>query len=101
MPTLSEDESKRRLAAAGVPVPDERVVATAAEAVAAAEAIGFPVVAKLCGDAIAHKTERALVKLRLADADAARWAAADLLAASRPDDAADVVLVASRDSGNR
>ena len=38
-------------------------------AVAAADAIGYPVVVKLCGDAIAHKTERGLVRLGLRDAD--------------------------------
>ena len=38
--------------------------------------LGFPVVVKLCGDAIAHKTERGLVRLGLRDADAVRDAAA-------------------------
>ena len=37
--------------------------------------LGFPVVAKLNGDAIAHKTERGLVRLGLGDADAVRRAA--------------------------
>ena len=36
---------------------------------------------KLCGDAIAHKTERGLVRLRLGDAGAVEQAAAELLAA--------------------
>jgi acetate---CoA ligase (ADP-forming) subunit beta len=101
VPTLSEDESKRRLAAAGVPVPDERVVATAAEAVAAAGAIGFPVVAKLCGDGIAHKTERGLVRLGLADRSAVEAAATELLAAARPEDGAVGVLVAPMVRGAR
>ena len=65
--TLSEAESKRLLAAHGVPVADERVVPDAEGAVRAAIELGFPVVAKLCGDAIAHKTERGLVRLRLGD----------------------------------
>ena len=43
----------------------EREVRTAAEAVAAGGELGFPVVLKLCGDAIAHKTERGLVRLKL------------------------------------
>ena len=43
---------------------------TPTRAVAAADALGFPVVVKLCGDAIAHKTERGLVRLGLRDADA-------------------------------
>ena len=70
MPTLSEAESKRRLAGHGIAFPDERVVQSAPEAVAAAAALGHPVVLKLGGDAIAHKTERGLVRLRLSDADA-------------------------------
>lgn len=99
--TLSEVDSKALLAAHGVPVLPERLAATADQAVAAADAVGYPVVAKLCGDAIAHKTERGLVKLRLADADAVRVAAEELLAAARPDDAATGVLVAAMVSGNR
>ena len=80
--TLSEAASKQLLAGHGVPVADERVVATADDAVAAAAELGFPVVVKLCGDAIAHKTERGLVRLGLADAAAVRAAAAELLAAA-------------------
>jgi len=99
--TLSEDASKRLLAEHGVPVPAERVVATAADAAGAATAIGFPVVVKLCGDAIAHKTERGLVRLGLASADAVEAAGADLLAAARPDDGDVVLLVAPMVRGNR
>ena len=62
--TLSEHESKRLLVEYGLPVPSERIVDDPLEAVAAAEAIGYPVVAKLAGDAIAHKTERGLVRTR-------------------------------------
>ena len=101
MPTLSEAESKRRLAALGVPVLDERVVGSPAEAAAAAEDLGFPVVAKLCGDAIAHKTERGLVRLGLADGDAVRAAAGELLAAARPEDGDVGVLVAPMARGAR
>jgi acetate---CoA ligase (ADP-forming) subunit beta len=101
VPTLSEDESKRRLAAVGVPVPDERVVASPAEAVEAAGAIGFPVVAKLCGDAIAHKTERGLVRLGLDDGAAVEAAATELLGAARPEDGDVGVLVAPMVRGAR
>jgi acetyl-CoA synthetase (ADP-forming) len=94
MPTLSEAASKQVLAPYGVPFPDERVVATAEEAVAAADAIGYPVVAKLGGDAIAHKTERGLVRLGLGSAEQVRDAAAALLAAATPDDGEVHVLVA-------
>ena len=65
MTTLSEAASKQLLASYGVPVLDERIAADADAAVAAADAIGYPVVVKLCGDAIAHKTERGLVRLGL------------------------------------
>jgi len=99
--TLSEAESKARLGAAGVPVLSERVVSSADEAVAAGETLGFPVVAKLCGDAIAHKTERGLVRLGLADAGALRSAATDLLAAARPEDGEVGVLIAPMVHGSR
>jgi acetate---CoA ligase (ADP-forming) subunit beta len=101
VPTLSEAESKRRLAAAGVPVPEERVVASAPEAVEAATELGFPVVAKLCGDGIAHKTERGLVRLGLADPDAVEAATGELLAAARPEDGEVGVLVAPMVRGAR
>ncbi len=65
--TLSERDSKALLADYGVPIAAERVVGDAASAGAAADELGYPVVAKLNGDAIAHKTERGLVKLRLGD----------------------------------
>jgi acetyl-CoA synthetase (ADP-forming) len=98
---LSESDSKALLARYGVPVVAERTVASAEGAVAAADALGYPVVAKLGGDAIAHKTERGLVRLGLADADAVREAAADLLAAARPEDGEVHVLVAPMVRGNR
>ncbi len=101
MPTLSEADSKRLLAEHGVPVLDERLVTTADDAAAAADAIGYPVVAKLCGAAIAHKTERGLVRLRLDSADAVRRAAQELLAAARPEDGAVGVLVAPMVAGTR
>jgi acetate---CoA ligase (ADP-forming) subunit beta len=99
--TLSEAESKRRLAAAGVPVLQECVVATADEAAEAAAELGFPVVAKLNGDAIAHKTERGLVRLGLGDAGAVRAAAQSLLDAATPADGDVSVLVAPMVRGNR
>ncbi len=76
-------------------------MASADEAAAAATAIGFPVVVKLCGDAIAHKTERGLVRLRLGDERAVRDAAAELLAAALPSDGDVSLLVAPMVAGNR
>lgn len=99
--TLSEHESKRRLAANGIAVAEERLCADTAAAVTAATAIGFPVVVKLCGDAIAHKTERGLVRLGLRDEAAVRAAATELLAAARPEDGAVALLVARMVAGKR
>jgi acetyl-CoA synthetase (ADP-forming) len=101
MPTLSEASSKALLREHGVPVLDERTVLDAEAAASAADELGYPVVAKLCGDAIAHKTERGLVRLNLADADAVRSAAAELLAAATPADGEVGVLVAPMVRGNR
>jgi acetyltransferase len=63
--------------------------------------LGFPVVAKLGGDKIAHKTERGLVRLRLNDAAAVHQAATELFAAATPDDGEVHVLVAPMVSGTR
>lgn len=101
MPTLSEAESKALLAAHGLPVAGERLVHDPEAAVAASEELGYPVVCKLGGDAIAHKTERGLVRLRLGDAAAVRGAAVELLAAARPEDGEVHVLVAPMVQGNR
>jgi len=101
MPTLSEDRSLRLLADHGVAVVPERRVADPDEAVAAAAELDFPVVAKLCGDAIAHKTERGLVRLGLADEAAVHHAATELLGAARPEDGDVAVLVAPMVRGTR
>lgn len=99
--TLSEHESKRLLARYGVPFLDEVAAADPEQAVAAADQVGYPVVAKLNGESIAHKTERGLVRLNLADADAVRQAATELLGAATPDDGEVSVLVAPFVKGNR
>jgi acetyl-CoA synthetase (ADP-forming) len=94
MPTLSEAASKELLGVFGVPFPPEHRVATAEAAVGAADALGYPVVVKLGGDGIAHKTERGLVRLGLGSPEQVRDAAADLLAAATPDDGEVHLLVA-------
>jgi acetyltransferase len=99
--TLSEHDSKQLLRGFGVPVARERLAPDPAAAVAAAGELGFPVVLKLCGDAIAHKTERDLVRLGLGDADAVRRAADELWAKRRPEDGAVLLLVAELVRGRR
>ncbi len=80
---------------------DELEVATADAAVDAADSLGYPVVLKLCGAAIAHKTERGLVRLHLGDAPTVRAAAADLLAKATAADGEVSLLVAPMIAGNR
>ena len=101
MPTLSEADSKARLREHGVPVAAERLVSTPDAAVAAAETLGYPVVVKLCGPSIAHKTERGLVRLGLRDAGGVREAATEMLAAATPEDGDVGVLVGEMVRGNR
>lgn len=84
-----------------MPFAREVVCATVADAVAAAGDLGLPVVVKLNGDAIAHKTERGLVRLNLATPEAVAAAATDLLAAARPEDGSVSLLVAPMLRGNR
>src|SRR6478736_1719599 len=99
--TLSEFESKQLLERHGVAVAPQRLATTPEAAVAAASDLGFPVVVKLTGAAIAHKTERGLVRLGLATPEAVAQAAADLLAAARPDDGEIALLVAPMVRGSR
>ncbi|MGZ4767097.1 MAG: acetate--CoA ligase family protein [Ilumatobacteraceae bacterium] len=99
--TLSEAASKALLRDHGVPMAPEREVESAKAAVVAANELGYPVVVKLCGAAIAHKTERGLVKLRLGDAAAVASAATELLAKATPADGDVSLLVAPMVTGRR
>jgi acetyl-CoA synthetase (ADP-forming) len=99
--TLSERASLDLVARYGVPTVPVRRATTPDEAVTAAAELGGPVVVKLHGDGIAHKTERGLVRLDLATPDAVRDAATSLLAAARPDDGAVDLVVAPMVVGSR
>ena len=101
MSTLSEAESKRRVAQFGVPVVPDAVCADAEAAVTAAEELGFPVAVKLTAPGLAHKSERGLVRLALGDRDAVRVAASEILAASLPSDGTPALLVAPMLEGAR
>lgn len=70
--TLTEREAKQALALYGVPVVGERVAHSAAEAVTAADALGYPVVLKVESPDLPHKTEAGVVRLNLRDSDAVR-----------------------------
>ena len=99
--TLSEAESKAALAATGIPFAPEELAADPDAAVRAADRIGYPVVVKLCGENVAHKSERGLVVVGLADASGVRTAAEDLLGRAVPEDGATGVLVAPVVRGHR
>ena len=99
--TLSESDSKLLLATYNIPFAPEKKTGSVGEAVAAAEQLGYPVVVKLGGDNIAHKTERGLVRLRLNNADAVSEAATSLLAAATTADGDVHLLVAPMISGTR
>ena len=99
--TLSEAASKAALATCGIPFLDETVVHDPVAAVAAAGRLGYPVVAKLNGDKIAHKTERGLVRLGLAGDDEVLRAATELFGAATESDGEVSVLVAPMVRSNR
>jgi acyl-CoA synthetase (NDP forming) len=72
--TLTEREAKAVLAAYGVPVVPERLTQSEDAAVAAAEALGFPVAMKVESPDLPHKTEAGVIRLKLKDAAEVREA---------------------------
>lgn len=72
---LSEREAKAALAPYGIPVVEERVTQSREEAVAAADALGYPVVLKAESPDLPHKSEAGVIRLNLREAAevAAAW----------------------------
>jgi len=92
-----ELHAKAALGRIGIPVPQETLARHADEAVAAAQAIGYPVVLKIASEHIAHKTEVGGVALNVGDEHAVRHAYAQILtrvAQHAPDARIDGILVA-------
>jgi acyl-CoA synthetase (NDP forming) len=77
--TWTEHAAKELLAAAGIPVTREDEVDDAERAAEVAVSIGFPVVAKIAGEGIVHKTEAGGVRLGLGSPEEVAAAARDLL----------------------
>jgi acyl-CoA synthetase (NDP forming) len=75
---LCEAEAKTVLASYGVPRPPERLVHTPDEAVAAAQAIGYPVALKAQSPKLLHKTEAGAIALSLATDEMMHAAWADM-----------------------
>lgn len=96
---VPEAHAKRLLEAYGIRIPAEWVASTAAEAAAAAESIGFPVVLKVQSVDIPHKTEAGGVRLNLsspAEVTEAFHGITAAVGASRPDARIEGVLVAQQ-----
>lgn len=74
---IDEWHSKQALSALGLGVPPGRLV-KAADAAAAAQEIGFPVVVKAVSSRIAHKTEMGAVKVNLKTGAEVEQAAAEI-----------------------
>ncbi|MEU4520199.1 acetate--CoA ligase family protein [Amycolatopsis sp. NPDC024027] len=68
--SLTAPEGRAVCEAYGIPTPAERLATTADEAVAHAEAIGFPVVLKIVSPDVLHKTEAGGVLVGLQDVEA-------------------------------
>jgi len=75
---MSELEGLELLADYGVPVTPAMAAASADEAVAAAGAVGYPVVLKTAAPGVAHKSDVGGVRLGLADPEAVRAAYDDV-----------------------
>jgi acetate---CoA ligase (ADP-forming) len=80
-PALLEDSAKSLLGLYNIPVVPERVVASASEAIAAADAFGYPVAAKVLSPDILHKADVGGVRLNLNSALAVEQAIQSIKAA--------------------
>ena len=67
---VAEHRAKRVLAEYGIPVTREALVTTGAQALAAAQRIGYPVALKIQSPDISHKTEARAVALGIANEEA-------------------------------
>jgi acetate---CoA ligase (ADP-forming) len=81
--SLSPETLETALATYGIALPQSRSVATPVEAVAAAEAIGYPVALKIRSPDILHKTEAGGVVLDLTSGEMVQTAAETLLASAQ------------------
>jgi acetate---CoA ligase (ADP-forming) len=99
---LNEADSLALLAARGIPVVAHRLCRSRAEAIAAYETIGGPVVVKGCSADIAHKSELGLVRLGVANREEAGEVWAQMEGIIRQHGARfDGVIVAAMAGGRR
>jgi acyl-CoA synthetase (NDP forming) len=97
--TPNEADAKILLEKAGIAVVPERACATVEEAVAAAEAFGYPVVLKILSPDILHKSEIGGVIVGVANAGAVRQGFAEVMSRAPFGAHIDGVLVAKQARG--
>lgn len=95
----SEHEARDWLTAMGVSCVPARLVASADEAVSAAQEMGWPVVLKLCSREVPHKSDIGGVALRLQDANSARQAYARVIQAGTGKKVDGVLVSPMREQG--
>ncbi|HVU69447.1 MAG TPA: acetate--CoA ligase family protein, partial [Ktedonobacteraceae bacterium] len=89
---LTEVEAKRLLAAYGIPVVETQVATTEEEAVACAQAAGYPVVLKLFSKTITHKSDVGGVQLNLLDEAAVRRTYHQIITSVREQTGSEAIL---------
>ena len=76
--TINEYEGKLILKQWGIPVIEEAIAEDEKEAVAQADKIGYPVVLKVCSEAVLHKTDQGGVILDIKDAPTLKRSVSDI-----------------------
>jgi len=97
--SLSEHEAKQVLATYQIPVTREILVNDVKDLINAAEEIGYPLVLKGCSPDIAHKTEKALIRVDIRNEKEARAAFEEIMTGM--DEAEKAVLVQEMIKGQR
>jgi acetate---CoA ligase (ADP-forming) len=95
-PALGEHDAKAALAAYGIPCVEERLATNPDNAIAAGEALGFPVVLKALSPDLPHKSDAGVIRLDLknaAEVGAAYDAILERIAAQSPAPRLEGVLV--------
>lgn len=92
LPSLLEPQAMALLHKHGIHTPDVRFATSEAEAIAASQAIGYPVVMKVVSPQILHKSDVGGVKLKLADDAAAARAFRELEAIAAAKDFRGVII---------
>jgi acyl-CoA synthetase (NDP forming) len=90
--SLTEWRTKRLLRGFGIAASHEHLAQSADEALAAAQALGYPVALKIQSESILHKTEVGGVKLGIADAAALRAAFSEVRASAGKADVEGVLV---------